>query len=160
MPLCYLQVSPEVAQRLLKDLIFSQWESSKCEERVDTVKMLSLIDFFLPFLPLDRSHVRRLFQKRLVERANELRRERQAELAWDGAVVDYLTAKVGMGIYTGDTGIREARAGRLAVHEGKELCWRGHCRCLGCSSTTRLGHLMRSSREVISRGHLMRSVMR
>lgn len=79
------QVSPETAQRVLKDLMFSAWQSAgggsqgradedgggdaeekggpgaaPCREgRSDTLKMLALVDFYLPFLPLERRHIER-----------------------------------------------------------------------------------------------------
>lgn len=77
------QVSPETAQRVLKDLMFSAWqrrsggrggadsagggdveeeeeEEGMCREgRADTLKMLALVDFYLPFLPLERRHIER-----------------------------------------------------------------------------------------------------
>ena len=77
---CLPQVSPETAQRVLKDLMFSAWQSrgggqagaggegdggeeeegGVCREgRADTLKMLALVDFYLPFLPLERRHIER-----------------------------------------------------------------------------------------------------
>ena len=82
-------MSAEGAQRLLKDLMFSAWregtdaysgaggveeetaavdsgaggEGNMCREgRADTQKMLALIDFYLPFLPLERRHIERCVQ--------------------------------------------------------------------------------------------------
>ena len=81
------QVSAEDAQRVLKDLMFSAWRGREegnaassgadssggegsglrapaggraeaCREaRADTLKMLALVDFYLPFLPLERRHI-------------------------------------------------------------------------------------------------------
>ncbi len=48
------KVRAEDAQRVLKDLVFDLWRSDECEERSDTLKLLALVDFYLPFLPLER----------------------------------------------------------------------------------------------------------
>ena len=52
-----LQITPERAERALRDLVFSSWRRSPCEEYPDTLKMISLIDFFLPYFPLQREQV-------------------------------------------------------------------------------------------------------
>ena len=49
-----LQVQPEAAQKLLKDLVFEIWRRDGCEQHTDTAKLVSLVDFYLPFLPLER----------------------------------------------------------------------------------------------------------
>jgi ATP-dependent Clp protease ATP-binding subunit ClpA len=75
--------------------MFELWSGDGCEERSDTLKMLALIDFYLPFLPLERPHVERLFQLKLQERRQALIRAKQAaNLTWDEDVVRFLTDKV------------------------------------------------------------------
>ncbi|BDA43300.1 probable chaperone protein ClpB [Coccomyxa sp. Obi] len=89
------KVRAEDAQRVLKDLVFDLWRSDNCEERSDTLKMLALVDFFLPFLPLERPHIERLFGMKLVERRKGLVDAKQAaNLTWDDDVVHFLTDRV------------------------------------------------------------------
>ena len=91
------RISPEQAQKELKDLVFERWQKQGCEERTDTMKMVGLVDFFLPFFPLERKHVKELFELRLREKAAvvqaQLRRS-TSPFTWDAAVVDFLTKKV------------------------------------------------------------------
>ncbi len=92
-----LQISAEDAQKVLKDLVFSLWTADDCEERTDTLKMLALVDFFLPFLPLERPHIEKLFEMRLRERRRVLTTEKQAaNLTWTPEVVQFLTDRVGL----------------------------------------------------------------
>ncbi|KAL4448497.1 hypothetical protein ABPG75_005716 [Micractinium tetrahymenae] len=88
------RISPEQAQRVLKDMVFARWLTEGCEERSDTLKMVGLVSFFLPFFPLERRHIRQLFEMRLAERAEELRAGRLGGLLWGAEVVDFLTDKV------------------------------------------------------------------
>lgn len=88
------QVSMEAAQRALKDLVFERWLDEACEPRADTLKSVGLVDFFLPFLPLERQHLVQLFDARLHERADAMRRAEGAELAWAPEVTEFLTDKV------------------------------------------------------------------
>ena len=90
-----VQISAEDAQRALKDLIFSTWAAEGCESRTDTLKMVSLVDFFLPFLPLERRHVQQLFSKRLLDIAQQLMATESCSLSWDTDVIDFLADKVG-----------------------------------------------------------------
>ena len=53
-----LQVTPEQAERALRDTVFAWWQGSKCEAYVDTLRFLSTVDFFLPYFPLQRPQVR------------------------------------------------------------------------------------------------------
>ena len=61
-------LSPEAAQKALKDVVFHAWSNQRCEEPVDTQKLLSLVDLFVPFLPLERRHVHRIISGLLVQR--------------------------------------------------------------------------------------------
>ena len=90
-----LQISAEEAQKVLKDLVFSMWTSDDCEERTDTLKMLAQVDFFLPFLPLERPHIEQLFSMRLQDRRRALMAEKlAADLTWSPAVVQFLAERV------------------------------------------------------------------
>ena len=91
---CGLQIAPEAAQRLLKDLVFAQWSKEACEQRVDTLKMVSLVDFFLPFLPLERQHITQLFGMRLLDKDEQLQGQERCHLTWGPDMVSFLTDKV------------------------------------------------------------------
>ena len=88
-----VQITPEDAQRVLKDLVFSTWAADGCEARADTLKMVSLVDFFLPFLPLERRHIEALFHMRLEETAAQLRRSQSVQLTWTPDIITFLTDK-------------------------------------------------------------------
>jgi ATP-dependent Clp protease ATP-binding subunit ClpA len=89
------RVRAEEAQRVLKDLVFDLWRADGCEERSDTLKMLALVDFYLPFLPLERPHIEQLFRMKLKERSHALAESKQAAgLTWDEDVVKFLTDRV------------------------------------------------------------------
>ncbi len=90
---CCVQITPEEAQRALKDLIFSMWADDGCEAQADTLKFVSLVDFFLPFLPLERRHIEALFLMRLEETAAQLRQSQSIELTWDPDIITFLTDK-------------------------------------------------------------------
>lgn len=80
---------------MLKDLVFDLWRSDGCEERSDTLKMLALVDFYLPFLPLERQHIEKLFGTKLAERRKALVEGKEAtNLTWDEDVVNFLTDRV------------------------------------------------------------------
>lgn len=96
-------IAPEHAQRHLKDLVFSRWQGQGCEQRTDTLKMVGLVDFFLPFFPLERQHVEQLFELRLQEKAATVAKDVcggsggdacRVGLTWDASVVKFLTDKV------------------------------------------------------------------
>jgi hypothetical protein len=94
------KISPEKAQKELKDLVFERWQKQGCEERTDTIKVVGLVDFFLPFFPLERKHVRELFELRLKEKADAVQKQLKRTntkfpaLLWESAVVDFLSSKV------------------------------------------------------------------
>ena len=89
-----VQIAPEAAQRLLKDLVFAQWSEEACEQRMDTLKMVSLVDFFLPFLPLERQHITQLFDMKLLDKAEQLQKQERCHLTWGPDVVSFLSDKV------------------------------------------------------------------
>ncbi len=78
---------------MLKDLVFSMWADDGCEAQADTLKFVSLVDFFLPFLPLERSHIEALFHMRLKETAEQLRQSQSVELTWAPDIITFLTDK-------------------------------------------------------------------
>ena len=55
------------------------------------------MSFFLPFFPLERRHIRQLFELRLAERGAELAAGGAGPLAWDADVVDFLVDKASDG---------------------------------------------------------------
>jgi ATP-dependent Clp protease ATP-binding subunit ClpA len=88
-------LSAEDAQRALKDVLYNKWLLDGCEELVDTQKTLSLIDMYVPFLPLERRHVRAVLEQHLQQRRERgVRAGEFAELTWDAAVVEFLTDRV------------------------------------------------------------------
>lgn len=74
--------------------MFHLWAADACESTTDIVKLLSLIDFYLPFMPLEREHIRQLFKAKLGQRAQEMQAASQGQLVWDDDVVDFLVSKV------------------------------------------------------------------
>lgn len=52
-----------------------------------------MINFFLPYLPLERAHIRRLFDMRLREEAEVLRRRHRCRLTWSAPELDFLVSK-------------------------------------------------------------------
>ena len=84
----------EAAQRALKDLVFQRWLDEACEQRADTLKSIGLVDFFLPFLPLERRHLVALFEARLLDRRMALRRAQRTDLAWEPDVLHFLADRV------------------------------------------------------------------
>lgn len=89
------EISAEEAQRVLKDKVFSKWAAQGCEERVDTIKTVSLINMFLPFLPLERPQVEDIIdlnmRRRLEHRINK---GELAGLHWDSSVLQFLSSKI------------------------------------------------------------------
>lgn len=102
------RISPELAQRTLKDLVFERWKAQGCEERDDTIKMVGIVNYFLPFFPLEKQHIEKLFGMRLVAKSEELAARRLGAVAWAPSVVDFLTAKVEF-------------EGRYPIEGGKEV---------------------------------------
>ena len=75
-------------------MVFERWAAAGCEDHADTLKMVGLIDFFLPFFPLERAHVRAAFNLRLKQRAAALWDAEGVELKWSDAVIAFLTERV------------------------------------------------------------------
>jgi hypothetical protein len=62
------KIAMELAERSLKDALFEKWVEQGCEERVDTTKALSMINMFVPFLPLERQHLEQVLTVLLTRR--------------------------------------------------------------------------------------------
>jgi len=90
------QPSAEAWQELLRGLVFSRWRAQGCEGYEDTLKMTSLVNFWLPYLPLGGSALRQLMERGLEARRSSLAAAKRLELAWDPGVVDWLLSKVGV----------------------------------------------------------------
>ena len=89
------KISPERAQKELKDLVFDRWKKEGCEDRTDTLKMIGLVDFFLPFFPLERKHVVQLFELRIKEKLTTAELQKWGWRIWvDPGVANFLTDKV------------------------------------------------------------------
>lgn len=58
---------------------------------------VGLVSFFLPFFPLERRHVRQLFEMRLGERRDELAAQGLGGLRWGPEVIEFLASRVGGG---------------------------------------------------------------
>ncbi len=94
------QIRAEDASRSIKDLVFNQWRntasssssSSSCESRTDTTKLLNLIDFYLPYFPLERIHIVTLFERLLQARAQHAKGP--LGLSWDPRLPGFLADKV------------------------------------------------------------------
>jgi ATP-dependent Clp protease ATP-binding subunit ClpA len=87
-------LSVERMHRALKDVVYQAWSRDGCEDAIDTQKLLSSVDVFVPFLPLERSHVRGVADMQLRERRKiGIARGDFLSLEWDDAVLDLLTDK-------------------------------------------------------------------
>ena len=88
-------VSAEAAEKVLRNAVFSSWRHSGCnEEYSDTLKIISLVDFFLPFFPLERDSVTELMRRELKGWAAVLWHEKHTVMRWDEGVVKFLVSKV------------------------------------------------------------------
>jgi hypothetical protein len=75
------RASAEEAERRLRDAVFARWRRDACEPYEDTLKLVSLVDFFLPYFPLERRHVDELTERALRARAEGLARVAAAAAA-------------------------------------------------------------------------------
>jgi hypothetical protein len=83
------------AEALLRRVVFAQWRASRCEAYEDTAKLMSLIDVFLPYLPLERAHMPGLVALALRDRAALLAQaQRRVRLRWEPGVPAFLAAQV------------------------------------------------------------------
>ena len=90
------QVNSETLQYTLKNMMFSLWQSDKCEDRVDTVKSLSLIDMFVPYFPLDESAILLVIEKAIEKRVELVNkcRKRPIEVLVGKDVLRLLAGKI------------------------------------------------------------------
>jgi ATP-dependent Clp protease ATP-binding subunit ClpA len=119
-------LSAETAQRLLKDVLYNKWLQDGCEEQVDTQKTLSLVDLYVPFLPLERDHVRAVLEAHLLERRRRGVRELEfANLTWSKDVLDFLVERVE---FEGDYAIEGAKEAPVVLsrHVSRALRRRLH----------------------------------
>ena len=58
--------------RALKNAMFTKWEKEHCEDFHDTVKVLSSIEYFVPFQPLDEDALKQIANAHLEYRSNYL----------------------------------------------------------------------------------------
>jgi ATP-dependent Clp protease ATP-binding subunit ClpA len=91
------KITFELVQRILKDQVFINWKAKECpddtEDCSDLIKTLSLIDLFVPFLPLRREDLKYILNKTLNQKiAKMLTKRRVVEL--DTGVVDFLLEKI------------------------------------------------------------------
>jgi hypothetical protein len=90
-----VQVSAEAAEKALRNAVFSAWRHSGCDEAYsDTLKIISLIDFFLPFFPLERDSVRELMRREVKGWAAVLWHEKHTAMRWGQEVVEFLVSRV------------------------------------------------------------------
>jgi hypothetical protein len=83
------------AEVLLRSVVFAQWRASQCESYEDTAKLMSLIDVFLPYLPLERAHMPALVGLALRDRAALLaQRQRRVVLQWEPGVAEFIAGQV------------------------------------------------------------------
>jgi len=89
-------VDAESLQYTLKNMMFNLWQSEKCEDRVDTVKSLSLIDMFVPYFPLDRQAIRQVLQRSIQRRVKALNKGRgkQHRITVSEEVLEFLCDKI------------------------------------------------------------------
>jgi ATP-dependent Clp protease ATP-binding subunit ClpA len=102
------RLQPEELQRMLKDIVFEKWSQQNCEEDSDTLKMVGLIRFFVPFFPLKKYHLEKLLEMKLRQRANDLVTLGAGELTWDSSVVGFLIDRIDF-------------EGEYAIEGGKEV---------------------------------------
>ena len=84
-------VSPYVAHHTLKEHMYGIWTQAGCETPVDAVRFGNIIDCFLPFFPLERSHIRELIEMSL-ESARQL--ISKGSLQWDADFIEYYVNQV------------------------------------------------------------------
>ncbi|KAK9867882.1 hypothetical protein WJX84_011423 [Apatococcus fuscideae] len=88
------KINAEEVQRLLKDIVWKRWDEGGCHDHASLWKMVGLVDFFLPFLPLEQVHLERLFQIRLGAIAASLLHSHRVNLTWAPELIPFLYKKV------------------------------------------------------------------
>lgn len=89
-------MTQQAAEALLRGVVFAQWRAAGCESYEDTAKLLSMIDVFLPYLPLERGHMPGLVGLALRGRA-ALLAVRRVLLQWEPGVTEWLAGQVRRG---------------------------------------------------------------
>jgi ATP-dependent Clp protease ATP-binding subunit ClpA len=131
-------LSAEDAQRTLKDILYNKWLLDGCEAPVDTQKTLSLIDMFVPFLPLERRHVRTVLEQHLWQRRDRgVRAGEFAELTWEAAALEFLTDRVEFEDVHAIEGAKEAPV-VLSRHVSRALRQRAHRNDTAAAATLQL----------------------
>lgn len=88
-------IKAEHAQSTLKNLVFRRWLEEGCEDRTDTLKMVGLVDFFLPFFPLGRDELIKVVDLRLNEKIDGATKGgTRGRLRWSPEVADFLLENV------------------------------------------------------------------
>lgn len=88
------KITAEAAESRVKELVFRAWSGSGCETFADTLRLTGLIDFYLPYFPLERRHVEELLRRGLAARGAELQRTKHTSLEWDERIVQFLCSKI------------------------------------------------------------------
>mmetsp|Transcript_31063 Transcript_31063/g.68966 ORF Transcript_31063/g.68966 Transcript_31063/m.68966 type:complete len:225 (+) Transcript_31063:187-861(+) len=88
------KITPEAAERLLRNLVLDSWLRSGCEAYEDALKFTSLVDFFLPYFPLQRRQVEALMEMQVSDWAAELWHQKHTAMQWDSRVITFLVDKV------------------------------------------------------------------
>lgn len=87
-------ISIDQAQKELKDMVFKWWTMQKCEDFSDTQKLMRSIDFFLPFYPLERSHITQLFKMKLDALSKQSEQAGYGKIHYGDQVLSFLAGKV------------------------------------------------------------------
>jgi len=82
------------AQRALKDMIFKIWRQQDCEAFSDSQKLLRTIDLFLPFYPLEKEHIKKLFEMKLEQFSDEASRTIGQPLTYNASLLGFLVQRV------------------------------------------------------------------
>eukprot|EP00798_Chlamydomonas_sp_ICE-L_P008143 gene8143-1391_t len=86
-------VSPEHVDRVLRDLVFGALQASGCESYEDSLRFTSLVDFFLPYLPLQRPQVLTLMERAMQNWAASLWHDKFTVLEWEPEIIAFLVDK-------------------------------------------------------------------
>lgn len=123
-------LSAESAQRVLKDILFSEWRREDCEQPVDTQKTLSLVDLYVPFLPLERRHVRAVLETQLRQRREQgVQSAEFQDLRWGADALDFLVTRVEFEALNGtEYAVEGAKEASTAVTRHVSRALREHAR--------------------------------
>ena len=75
-------------------MVIEYWQKQGCESHDDTLKMASLIEWFVPYFPMGHHSIKRVFEIRLEQLHAALMSEMQAPLTWGNPLLDFLVSKV------------------------------------------------------------------